>query len=89
MAMAWTHKSDSKIDAQRAFEELLRKTEAHLKENASLESKGGNRTEFSRETAKAERPESVPSNWLPMRADRISPEKDFPRERNHFQRSSH
>lgn len=48
MAMAGTHKSDSKTDAQRAFEELLRKAEAHLKEKASLESEGGNRTEFSR-----------------------------------------
>ena len=47
MAMAGTHKSDSKTDAQRAFEELLRKAEAHLKK-ASLESEGGNRTEFSR-----------------------------------------
>jgi hypothetical protein len=41
MAMAGTHKSNSKTDDQRAFEELLRKTEAHLKEKASLEFEGG------------------------------------------------
>jgi hypothetical protein len=41
MAIAETHKSDSKTDAQRAFEELLRKTQAYLKEKASLESDGG------------------------------------------------
>jgi hypothetical protein len=41
MAMAGSHKSDSKTDAQRTFEELLRKTEAHLKEKASLEFEGG------------------------------------------------
>jgi hypothetical protein len=39
--MAGTHTSNSKTDAQRAFEELLRKTEAHLKEMASLEFEGG------------------------------------------------
>jgi hypothetical protein len=32
-----THKSDSKTDVQRAFEELLRKTEAHLKAKVPLE----------------------------------------------------
>jgi len=42
MAMAGTYKSDSKTDAQCAFEELLRKTETHLKEKASLEFEGGN-----------------------------------------------
>jgi hypothetical protein len=41
MSMAGTHESDSKTDDQRAFEELLRKTEAHLKEKASLEFEGG------------------------------------------------
>jgi hypothetical protein len=41
MAMAGSHKSNSKTDDQRAFEELLRKTEAHLKEKASLEFEGG------------------------------------------------
>jgi hypothetical protein len=40
MAMAGTHKSDSKTDAQRVFEELLRKTQAYLKQKASLESEG-------------------------------------------------
>jgi hypothetical protein len=35
-----THKSDSKTDAQRVFEELLRKTQAYLKQKASLESEG-------------------------------------------------
>jgi len=90
MAMAWTHKSDSKIDAQRAFEELLRKTEAHLKENASLESEGGNRTEFSRRNGKGRTTKVCSFELAPdSRANRISPEKDFPRERNHFQRSSH
>jgi len=41
MAFAGTQKSDSKTDAQCAFEELLRKTEAHLKKKASLEFEGG------------------------------------------------
>ena len=41
MAMAGTHKSDSKTDVQRTFEELLRKTEAYLREKASLEFEGG------------------------------------------------
>jgi hypothetical protein len=41
MAIAAMHKSDSKTDIQRAFEELLRKTEAHLKAKASLEFEGG------------------------------------------------
>jgi|HubBroStandDraft_6_1064221.scaffolds.fasta_scaffold662742_1 hypothetical protein len=41
MVMAGTRKSDSKTDAQRVFEELLRKTDAHLKEKASLEFEGG------------------------------------------------
>jgi hypothetical protein len=41
MVMAETRKSDSKTDAQRVFEELLRKTEARLKEKASLEFEGG------------------------------------------------
>jgi hypothetical protein len=31
MVMAETRKSNSKTDAERVFEELLRKTEAHLK----------------------------------------------------------
>jgi hypothetical protein len=37
MAMAGVHRSDSKTDAQRAFDELLLKTEAHLRDKASLE----------------------------------------------------
>jgi hypothetical protein len=45
MAMAGTHTSNSKTDAHRAFEELLRKTEAHLKEKASLEFEGGKQDE--------------------------------------------
>jgi hypothetical protein len=41
MAMAGIHRSDSKTDAQCAFEELVRKTEAYLKEQSSLEFEGG------------------------------------------------
>jgi hypothetical protein len=40
MATPGIHKSDSKTDAQRAFEELLRKIEAHQREKASLEFEG-------------------------------------------------
>lgn len=41
MAIAEIHKSDTKTDGQWAFEELLRKTEAYLKEKASLEFERG------------------------------------------------
>jgi len=55
MAIAWTQKSDSKTDAQCAFEELLRKTEAHLKEKASLEFESGRQDGVLKMNGKTER----------------------------------
>jgi len=52
MVMAETPKSDSKTDAQRAFEEVLRKTEAHLKEKATLESEAGKHEGVSKKNGK-------------------------------------
>ena len=52
MAMAGTHKSDSKTDAQRAFEELLRKTQAYPKEKASLEFQCGKQDEVLKKNGK-------------------------------------
>jgi hypothetical protein len=40
-AMSGTSKADPKTHAQRRFKEVLPKTEAHLKEKASLESEAG------------------------------------------------
>ena len=54
MAIAGTHKSDSKTDAQCAFEELLRKTEAYLKEKASLEFESGKQDGVLRMNGKTE-----------------------------------
>lgn len=43
--MAGSRKRDSKTEAQRKFEELLRKTEAYLKKKASPGSKAGKQSE--------------------------------------------
>jgi DNA-directed RNA polymerase subunit RPC12/RpoP len=73
--MVGTPKSDSKTDAQRTFEELLRKTEAYLKEEASLESEGGKQEGVSKKNGKDWTTKSVPSNLLSIRALTGHPEQ--------------
>jgi hypothetical protein len=53
MLMAGTRRSDPKTRDQRRFEELLRKTEAHLKKKASLEAEAGKQTEAPKKDGKA------------------------------------
>ena len=52
MLMTGTSKTDHKTDAQRRFEGLLAKTEAHLQEKASLESEGRKQNNFPKKSVK-------------------------------------